>query len=170
MHKAIPVTLAAFAALSASGCTKSAQASGDTAQITDSIKAQEAQWQKDYAAKDINALAGHYADDAALAGPGDPVATSDSERRKLLQGFVTDPNLKLAFSSDRVEVAQSGDLASSRGHYSMTITDKATSKPVDSTGTYLTLYRKQKDGSWKAIEDFITPGPAPAAAATAAAK
>ena len=170
MHKAIPVTLAAFAALSASGCTKSAQASGDTAQITDSIKAQEAQWQKDYAAKDINALAGHYADDAALAGPGDPVATSDSERRKLLQGFVTDPNLKLAFSSDRVEVAQSGDLASSRGHYSMTITDKATSKPVDSTGTYLTVYRKQKDGSWKAIEDFITPGPAPAAAATAAAK
>ena len=170
MHKAIPVILAALAALSASGCTKGAEASVDTAKISDSIKAQEAQWVKDYAAKDMNALAGHYADDAALAGPGDPVATSDAERRKLLQAFVTDPNLKLSFSSDRVEVAQSGDLASSRGHYSMTITDKATSKPVDSTGTYLTVYRKQKDGSWKAIEDFITPGPAPAAAATAAAK
>ena len=170
MHKAIPVTLAALAALSASGCTKGAEASVDTAKISDGIKAQEAQWVKDYAAKDMNALAGHYADDAALAGPGDPVATSDAERRKLLQAFVTDPNLKLSFSSDRVEVAQSGDLASSRGHYSLTTTDKATNKPVDSTGTYLTVYKKQQDGSWKAVEDFITPGPAPAAPATAAAK
>lgn len=170
MKNVVPLTIAAMAALAVSGCTKGAEAAADTAKIADSIKAQEAQWEKDYAAKDINALAGHYADDAALAGPGDPVATSDSERRKLLQGFVTDPNLKLAFSSDRVEVAQSGDLASSRGHYSMTMTDKATHKPVDSTGTYLTVYKKQKDGSWKAVEDFITPGPAPAAAGEAAAK
>ena len=170
MHKAIPVTIAALAALAINGCTKGAEAAADTAKITESIRAQEAQWEKDYAAKDINALAGHYADDAALAGPGDPVATSDSERRKLLQGFVTDPNLKLAFSSDRVEVAQSGDLASSRGHYSMTMTDKTTNKPVDSTGTYLTVYKKQKDGSWKAVEDFITPGPSPASGGEAAAK
>ena len=166
MHKAIPVTLAALAALSVGACTKGAEAAADTAKITESIKAQEAQWEKDYAAKDINALAGHYADDAALAGPGDPVATNDSERRKLLQGFVTDPNLKLAFSSDRVEVAQSGDLASSRGHYSMTMTDKATNKPVDSTGTYLTVYKKQDDGSWKVVADYIVPGP-PAAAPAA---
>lgn len=170
MHKAFPVTLAALAALSATGCAKGAEASVDTAKISDGIKAQEAQWVKDYAAKDMNALAGHYADDAALAGPGDPFATSDAERRKLLQAFVTDPNLKLSFSSDRVEVAQSGDLASSRGHYSLTTTDKATNKPVDSAGTYLTVYKKQQDGSWKAVEDFITPGPAPAAPATAAAK
>jgi ketosteroid isomerase-like protein len=167
MHKAIPVTLAALAALAVDGCNKGTQASADAAQISDGIKAQEAQWEKDYAAKDINALAGHYADDAALAGPGDPVATSDAERRKALQGFVTDPNLKLSFASDRIEVAQSGDLASSRGHYSLTMTDKATNKPVNSTGTYLTVYKKQADGSWKAIEDFITPGPAPAAAPAA---
>ena len=167
MHKVVPLTLAALAAFSAVGCTKGAEGSADAAKITDSIKALETQWEKDYAAKDINALAGHYADDAALAGPGDPVATSDAERRKALQGFVTDPNLKLSFASDRIEVAQSGDLASSRGHYSLTMTDKATNKPVDSTGTYLTVYKKQADGSWKAIEDFITPGPAPAAAPAA---
>jgi len=42
---------------------------------------------------------------------------------------------------------------------------KATSKPVDSTGSYLTVYKKESDGSWKAVEDFITPGPAAAPAA-----
>lgn len=165
MYKSVPIMIAAAAVLSAGGCTKGVQMSADSTKIADSIKAQEAQWEKDYAAKDVNALAGHYADDAALGGPGDPLATTDVDRRKLLGGLVDDKNLKLSFASDRIEVAQSGDLASSRGHYSMTTTDKATGKPVDSSGSYLTVYKKQSDGNWKAVEDFITPGPAPAAAA-----
>ena len=165
MRKAILMTAAVLAALGASGCTKNAQAPADPAKIEQSIRAQEAQWEKDYAARDVNALAGHYADDAALGGPGDPLATSDADRRKVLQALVSDPNLKLTFAADRVQVAQSGDYAYSRGHYSMTMTDKATKKPTSGDGTYLTVYKKQQDGSWKAVEDFITPGPAPAAAA-----
>jgi ketosteroid isomerase-like protein len=165
MHKAIPLTVAALAALCASGCIKGANATADTAKISESIKAQEAQWQKDYAAKDVNALAGHYADDAALGDAGSALATTDVDRRKELQGLVSDPNLKLAFAADRVQVAASGDYAYSRGHYSITTTDKTTGKPVDSTGSYLTVYKKQADGSFKAVEDFVTPGPAPAAAA-----
>lgn len=165
MHKTVPIMIASLAALSANGCTQDAKASADTAQISDGIKAQEAQWEKDYAAKDVNALAAHYADDAALGGPGDPVATTEVDRRKALAGLISDPNFKLNFATDRVEVAQSGDLASSRGHYSLTMTDKGTSKPAMSAGSYLTVYKKQSDGSWKATEDFITPGPASATAA-----
>jgi ketosteroid isomerase-like protein len=69
-----------------------------------------------------------------------------------------------------VLVASAGDLATSRGHYTITMTDKATGKPVTSTGTYLTVFKKQADGDFKAVEDMIIPGPAPAAAAAAAAK
>lgn len=168
MHKSVLILSAGLAALTVAGCTKGAEASVDTAKISDAIKATETQWEKDYAAKDVNALAGHYADDAALGSPGDALAMTDVDRRKALQAFVTDPNFKLSFATDRIEVAQSGDLASSRGHYSITTTDKATSKPVTGDGSYLTVYKKQSDGSWKAIEDFITPGPASAAAGAAA--
>lgn len=164
MHKAISAAFVAAAVLTASGCIKGAQAA-DPAKAEADIRAQEAQWQKDYAARDVNALASHYADDAALGGPGDTLATTDADRRKALQAMVSDPNLKLTFASDRVAVAQSSDLASSRGHYSMTMTDKATGKPATSGGTYLTVYKKQSDGSWKAVEDFSTPGPAASTAA-----
>ena len=167
MHKAIPMTVALAAALNITGCNKGAVASADPAKIEESIRAQEAQWEKDYAAKDANALAGHYAEDAAMAGPGDPIAMSNVDRRKILQNLVSDPNLKLTFAADRVQVAAAGDYAISRGHYSMTYTDKATKKPAGSNGSYLTVYKKQSDGSWKAVEDFITPGPAPAANAAA---
>ena len=118
MHKAIPLTIAAVAALGVSGCTKGAKAAADPAKIEQSIRAQEAQWQKDYAAKDVNALAGHYADDAELGDTGRPrsrAATSTAARQ--LQALINDPNLKLTFAADRVQVAESGDLAYSRGHY-----------------------------------------------------
>ncbi len=165
MYKVIPLTIAAAAALGVSGCTKGAKADTDPAKAEQSIRAQEAQWQKDYAAKDVNALAGHYADDAELGDMGDAVASSDVDRRRALQVLLSDPNLKLTFAADRVQVASSGDLAYSRGHYAITTTDAKTSKPVDSQGSYLTVYKKESDGSWKAVEDFTTPGPALAAAA-----
>lgn len=164
MHKAIPLTIAAVAALGVSGCTKGAKAAADPAQIEQSIRAQEAQWQKDYAAKDMNALAAHYADDAELGDAGTAVVSNDVNRRKELQNLITDPNLKLTFSADKVEVASAGDMAYSRGHFAITTTDPKTNKPVDGQGSYLTVYKKQADGSWKATEDFITPGPALAAA------
>ena len=163
MTKLIPVMLATAAALAISGCTKSADAAVDTSKIADTIKAQEADWQKAYADKDLNTLAGEYADDAVLGSPGDPLANTDVDRRKAIQSLIDDPNFKLSFASDDVRVASAGDMASSRGHYSITTTDKATSKPVTGSGTYLTVYKKQADGGFKAVEDMIIPGPSTAA-------
>jgi len=165
MNKLVPLMLATAAAFAVTGCTKKAEAAVDTAKIADAIRAQEAGWQKGYADRDINVLAGEYADDAVLGSPGDPLATTDIDRRKAVGTLISDPNFKLTFASDDVRVASAGDMASSRGHYTITTTDTKTSKPVTSSGTYLTVYKKQADGGFKAVEDMIIPGPAPAAAA-----
>ena len=159
MKKLIPVMLATMTAFTLSGCTKGAEAAADTSKISDAIKAQEASWQKGYADKDINVLAAEYADDAVLASPGDPLATTDVDRRKAMSTLINDPNFKLNFSTDRVLVASSGDLATSRGHYTITTTDRSTNKAVSTNGTYLTVYKKQGDGNFKAVEDVIIPGP-----------
>ena len=164
MRKFIPLMLLTAAAFAVTGCTKKAEAAADTAKIADAIRAQEAGWQQGYNDKDINVLAAEYADDAAIANPGEALATTDVGRRKSLQALLSDPNLKISFASDRVTVASSGDVASSRGHYTITTTDKATNKAVTSSGTYLTVYKKQADGGFKAVEDVIIRGPAPAAA------
>ena len=140
----------------------------DTAGIEKQLRDNEAKWNAAYAARDGEALAGAYADDAALANPGAPLATGKAAIRKETAAFAADPNLKVEFAADRIQVAASGDLAYTRGHYAMTYTDPATRQPVSGTGSYLTVWQKQSDGSWKAVEDFITPGPAPAAKADAA--
>lgn len=164
------IAITASALVMLSGCHRWGHHDGrhfghraDTAAIEKQIRAVETQWQADYAAHNADALAGHYADDAALINPGAAPATDAAARRAALGQIVADPNLKLEFASDRVLVARSGELATSRGHYTMQMTDPATKKAKTENGTYVTVYRKQDDGSWKAVEDAVIPS-APAAA------
>ena len=134
----------------------------DTATEEAAIRAKEAGWMEAYNKHDAAALAGQYEDDASLASNGVALMTDAAGRGAFLDGFAADPALKVDFASDRIIIAKSGDLASSRGHYSFTYTDPATKQPKTESGSYLTVYRKSADGSWKAAEDFTTPGPAAA--------
>jgi uncharacterized protein (TIGR02246 family) len=154
----------ALGAIALTSCNKKTEATADTAGIEKQIRANEAKWMASYNSHDAAGLASNYAEDAALANPGAALVTGLDSIRKETAGFAADPNLKLEFAADRVGVAASGELAYSRGHYTMTSTDPQTRKPVEGSGSYLTVYRKQADGSWKAVEDFVTPGLAPAAA------
>ena len=148
--------------LSAVGLAACSQAPGkvDTAAIVKQLKDQETAWARHYAERNAQGLASHYAGDAALANPGSALVTGEDAIRKETASFAADPNLKVDFASDRVQVAASGDLAYTRGHYTMTMTDAATKKPATGSGSYLTVWKKQPDGSWKAVEDFVTPGSA----------
>ena len=162
------LTLAIGAALALPACDRvhREDAAADAAAIEQQLKAIETQWEADYNARDAARLAEHYAPDAALANPGAPLATDALSRRQAIATFAADQNLRINFASDRVQVAESGDMAYTRGHFTMRSTDPATGQPRQDSGSYLTVWKKQSDGSWKAVEDFITPGaaakPAPA--------
>jgi uncharacterized protein (TIGR02246 family) len=136
-------------------------AAADTRAIADQLRAGEADWNRHYADKDAAKLAGMYASDAALANPGAPLVTGKDAIGKAVTAFVADPRLKVSFASDRIQVARSGDLAYTRGHFTMESTDPATRKGRTDSGSYLTVWQKQADGSWKAVEDFVTPGAPP---------
>ena len=156
-HTFLLATVLASAALT--GCFKTDKP--EPAQIEEQLRAEEAKWNEAYANHDAKALAAMYADDAALANPGLPLRATKPEITKEIADFAADPNLKVQFAADRIQVSQSGDLAYTRGHYTLTTTDPETGKAQLSNGSYLTVWRKQPDKSWKAIEDFVTPGPEP---------
>ena len=130
----------------------------DTAAIQNEIQQNEARWNQAYAERNAGALASMYADDAALANPGEELVRGKQSIREATAAFAKDPNLKVSFRANRIQVAQSGDLAYSRGRYLLTMTNPDTGQPESSTGHYLTVWQKQADGGWKAVEDFITPG------------
>jgi len=88
--------------------------------------------------------------------PGLAAASGKDEIQKMLQGMVSDPALDLKFEASKIEVANSGDLGYTRGTYTVTMTYSQTKKPIHDHGSYVTTYRKQADGSWKAVADIAT--------------
>jgi len=121
-----------------------------------SIKETEASWGKEMAAKDVEKWAAFYTDDGSVLLPNAPTITGKDNIRAALKPLVADPNFALTFSSTKVEVARSGDFGYSHGTYSMTLTDAHTKQPVTDRGKYLTVFRKEADGKWKAVEDMIS--------------
>jgi uncharacterized protein (TIGR02246 family) len=116
----------------------------------------EAQWNKDYESKDLDKIASHYADDAVLMAPGTPATVGKAAIRNEMQGMFKDPALMLQFHATRVDVSKSGELGYTQGSYTMKMTDPTTHKVIDDHGSYVTTYRKQADGSWKAETDIAT--------------
>jgi len=131
--------------------------------IEKSIREVEAAMVKTMAAKDASAFVSNYATDAVLMTPGMASMKGGDAIRAGAAAMLADPNLKLEFASDRVEVADSGEMAATRGNYTMTATDAATKKPKTDKGSYVTVFRKQKDGAWKAVLDINTSEVSPAA-------
>ncbi|HWE52381.1 MAG TPA: nuclear transport factor 2 family protein [Bryobacteraceae bacterium] len=126
----------------------------DKAAVEKSVRGVEDNMAKAIAAKDAPAFASNYAPDAVLMTPGEPAMKGADAIRAGMAGMLADPALKLEFASDRVEIANSGDMAATRGNYSLTATDGVTKQPVHDKGSYVTVFRKQSDGAWKAVLDI----------------
>ena len=134
----------------------------DVKAITDG----EAQWNQDYASKDVDRIMAHYADDAVLMTPGMSASNGKDAIQKMLKGMMADPAISLKFHASRTEVAKSGDVAYTQGSYIMEMTDPQSKQVMHDHGSYVTTYHKVADGSWKAVADIATSEvpPAPASA------
>lgn len=138
-----------------SACSETPAPAADTSAADQkAIKDGEIIWAADYASRDPDKLVAHYADDATLLIPDEPLMSGKDAIRAGIQPMLADKNFALTFTTSTVGVSKSGDLGYSQGTYSMTMTNPKTKKPVTEHGKYVTVYKKQADGSWKAIEDI----------------
>jgi len=147
-------------ALVLGACTKqSGGAKADPAAVQKAIKADEQKWNADFKAKNLEALISHYSDDAFFVAPG-VQANGSAAIRKAYADALGDNYFTVQFASDKIDSAGSGDLAYARGHFSERYQDPKSKQIVSDSGAYLTVYKKQSDGSWKAVEDFAAADPA----------
>jgi uncharacterized protein (TIGR02246 family) len=152
---------AALAATAALGlmlgaCQKYPKA--DPGAVKDMIKADEKKWNEQIKANDLEGLISHYADDAYFVAPGAKPAKGSTEIRKIYADALSDSNFALSFSSDVIDPG-SGGLAYARGRFTEKYTDPGTHNVMSGSGSYLTVYKLQSDGSWKAVEDFAAADP-----------
>jgi uncharacterized protein (TIGR02246 family) len=135
----------------------------DTEAIASAIQAQEAEMLAAFKAKDGAKVASHYAEDAVVATPGRAAGHGKAAISAMMAEDFKDPAFTLDFTNEKTAVAASGDLAYTRGTFRVSYTNPQSKKAEKAAGSYVTVFRKQADGSWKVVEDLSTPGAAPEA-------
>lgn len=118
------------------------------------IEKLESEWVSVIQTKDLDKWILFYAEDGSILIPNAPPVTGRDNIRAMLAPVLRDPNYSYVFRAAKIEA--SGDLAYSQGVYEATRTDRKTQEPVTDQGKYITVYRRQSDGSWKAIQDMAS--------------
>lgn len=121
------------------------------------IRAASAAWSQAAQAKDLDKSVSFYADDAIEFVDKGPLAKGKENIRGSWKTLLAMPGPGLSFAPTTVEVAKSGDMAYEYGLYDMITTDKK-GKTNDEKGKYVTVWKKQADGSWKVALDIDNPG------------
>ena len=137
----------------APSCTRTAPDTRDA--DVKAVKALEASWVKDIATNEVSKFASYYSEDAAFLMPNAPAVIGKDDIEAALRPMLADPNFSLTFQSTKAEASKGGDFVYTVGTYSMTVSSPADKKPVTDKGKYLTVFKRQADGSWKAVADML---------------
>lgn len=92
-----------------------------------------------------------FADDAYVGT--NPSVHGKLELRKFYQRLFSRRDLKFEWAPDHSDVFPSGLMGYTSGRYTMSFTNFE-GKTVSDAGSYLTVWQKQPDGSWKVLSDY----------------
>ena len=125
------------------------EAAALTADDRAAIEATTQAWAKAALAGDWVALAATYAEDAVLLPPNHEAVEGRAAIQAYFETFPPVSDMQL----HPIEVDGEGDVAYVRGHYVLTMTPEG-SDPINDSGHYLEVRRKQADGSWLTYRDI----------------
>jgi uncharacterized protein (TIGR02246 family) len=149
----LPMVAAAFAALLAVACAQPKPVEMPDTRVADeaTIRAADADFVKEAAAKDLDKCMSLYADDAVFLSSGQPAVVGKDNIRPVIQRMLAAP-MQLTVHVASVDVARSGDLAMDRGTVEAAVTDKK-GKTTTQTSEYVLVWKKGADGMWKIAAD-----------------
>jgi uncharacterized protein (TIGR02246 family) len=125
------------------------------AEARSAIEKGNAQWSEGWAKGDAAMVASIFAEDGVqLSGSGKLIKGRQQimERQKTAMAGA-DPGVKVTVTTTNVWL--DGDTAYETGKYKYEYTEKG--KPGKDEGRYVTIWKRQKDGSWKLAMDMGVP-------------
>lgn len=100
----------------------------------------------------VSAWVAAFTDDGVQMPPNAPANLGRESIRTWSQAFLAPFRAAFALVVDEVQVA--GDWAFERGTYTITLTPKAGSEPMQDIGKYITIYERQPSGAWGMARDI----------------
>jgi ketosteroid isomerase-like protein len=138
----------------------SAQQDRRTAAIQAMMQA-DRDFDKATAAKGIDGWVSFFETDGKMFRPDGSVIVGHPGIRQLMGGLFGNPKNSLRWAPDGGDASEAGDFGYTIGTSTRQIYG-ADGKMTEGYGRYLTVWRKQRDGSWKVAIDIGSPRPKPA--------
>jgi len=125
----------------------------------ETLKQLEGEFMNAAAEKGSQGYMSYYADDSVEVPNGAALIQGKTEIAKGM-GFLDDKNNRLIWTPVGADISASGDLGYTYGTFEFHAKDKE-GKPVIDYGKYTSIWKRQKDGSWKVVLDMGNASPAP---------
>jgi ketosteroid isomerase-like protein len=125
----------------------------------ETLKQLEGEFMKAAAEKGSQGYMSYYADESVEVPNGGPLIIGKVEIAKGM-GFLDDKNNRLIWTPVGGDISGSGDLGYTYGNYEFHSKGKDGKAGIE-YGKYTSIWKLQKDGSWKVVLDMGNASPAP---------
>lgn len=123
------------------------------------LLARDKEWSQ--TTKDMNTFVSYFAPDASFHAQGMPVATGSAAIMDTFMKISGAPGFSVQWTATKADVSAAGDVGYTVGTY------EASANGATEKGKYVTVWKKQSDGTWKVAEDIFNAdaaGPPPSKA------
>jgi ketosteroid isomerase-like protein len=149
--------LALLSACTPGGSSKKAFATDVKAETE--LLAADRSFAHDTAQRGIEGWVDGFTDDGVMLPPGKPIVKGKGEIREEMSTLLTDPGTHLDWEPEHAAVSASGDLGYTLGHTAVTKTLPNGTELVLGKLKYMTVWKRQADGHWKAAATVGTAEP-----------
>ena len=125
----------------------------------ETLKQLEAELMKTAADRGSQGYMSYYADDSVEVPNGAPLIQGKAEIAKGM-GFLDDKNNRLIWTPVGADISASADLGYTYGTFEFHSKNKE-GKPTVDYGKYTSIWKLQKDGSWRVVLDMGNASPQP---------
>lgn len=142
--------------LLAGGC----QSRVDVAAATRDLLATDQAWAALAAANGpLDSIVAYWTPDARVVLPGQPIVVGTDAIRQMVAAMQATPGFHISWTPDSAIVSSSGDFGYTYGANRITFPDSSGTLRT-SEGRYITVWRKEPNGSWRCTFDISNEGPA----------
>lgn len=137
-------------ALVLSSCAHTAN--DDSTNAMQALRAADTALQEAVAGKNLEGIVAFYAEEAVLLPTAEPIVVGKSAIREEWQHILSIPNFQNKSTLTRIDVASGNDMAYTMGTYMSTMLGED-GKAVTEPGKWLSVWKRQADGSWRIVAD-----------------
>ncbi|WP_375770090.1 nuclear transport factor 2 family protein [Archangium gephyra] len=103
-------------------------------------------------ARGVEGWVSFFAENGSMMRDKGPITGHEAIRAAVAPGF-SNPDLSLTWEPQRAEITPGGRLGYTTGRF-LSVRKDANGQRVEARGTYMNIWRKQPDGSWKVVVDI----------------